>query len=199
MVHPLILASGSEIRREMLERNGVACEVHPARIDEETVKAALLADGHKARDVADALAELKAARIAARFPDRLVLGADQVLECDGRLFSKAENRDAAQAQLEELSGKTHLLHSAAVIFEEARPVWRQVSSVRMTMRALSPDRITSYLETAWPRVASSVGCYQIENDGAQLFAQIHGSHFAILGLPLLEVLSYLTLRGETGT
>ena len=199
MSRPLILASGSEIRRQMLERNGIELEVHPARVDEEAVKDSLLAEGHKARDIADALAELKASRVAGKLPDRLVLGADQVLEFQGRLLSKAATIEEAQRQLEEVSGATHLLHSAAVIFEDARPVWRQVSSVRMTMRPLSSEQIAIYLEQAWPRVASSVGCYQIEEDGAQLFAQIHGSHFAILGLPLLEVLSYLNLRGDNGT
>lgn len=196
MFPPLILASASEIRRDMLERNGIRCEVHPARVDEASVKASLLAESYKPRDIADALAELKGARIAGRFVDRLVLGADQVLEFQGEIFSKAESLEEAEAQLARLSGATHVLHSAAVILDEARPVWRQVSSVRMTMRALGSREIADYLERAWPRVATSVGCYQIEEDGAQLFSQIQGSHFAILGLPLLEVLSYLKLRGE---
>lgn len=196
MFRSLVLASSSEVRREMLERNGVPCEVHPARIDETAAKESLLAEGHKPRDVADALAELKGSRVAGRFPDRLVLGADQVLEFQGEILSKADAVETAQSQLERLSGATHVLHSAAVVFEDSSPVWRQISSVRMTMRNLEPEDIARYLSSAWPRVASSVGCYQIENDGAQLFSQIQGSHFAILGLPLLEVLSYLRLRGD---
>ncbi len=196
MTSPLILASKSEIRRQLLERNGVVCEVVPAKIDEDSIKTSMLSEAYKPRDIADALAEVKALKVGGRYLDRVVLGADQVLELDGSMFSKAKSYDEAKDHLTRLSGKTHILHSAAVIVEDGRPIWRHVASVRMVMRMLNQEQITRYLEQAWPRVSSSVGCYQIENDGAQLFAQIHGSYFAVLGLPLLEVLAYLNLRGE---
>jgi septum formation protein len=191
----LILASSSPIRRALLDRAGVPHEAMPARLDEEALRAALEAEGTTPRDMADALAEAKALKLAARHPDALVLGCDQVLEFDGRAMGKAKSRDEAAAQLSALSGKTHRLHSAAVICEKGRPVWRHVGTVRLTMRSLSPAVLASYLDRNWPGVEDCVGAYKIEEEGVRLFARIEGGYFDVLGLPLLEVLGYLALRG----
>jgi septum formation protein len=192
---PLILASRSETRSALLSRAGIPHEVQVAGVDEATVKAAMLAEGAPPRDVADALAELKARRIATRDPERLVLGADQVLECDGKIFDKPRDLAEARTQLVELRGRAHELLSAAVIFESGRPVWRHVGRARLEMRQFSDAFLNGYLESQSKVVTSSVGGYLIEEVGAQLFNRVHGDLFTILGLPLLEILSFLRTRG----
>lgn len=193
----LVLASRSAARRAMLDAAGVAHDAMAAGVDEEAAKAALRADGLGARDLADALAELKAIRVSARAPTALVLGADQtlVLDDDGTMLDKAEDRTAAAAQLRRLAGRTHSLYSAAVIAEGGRPVWRQVDRARLTVRPLSDAFIDAYLDAEYAEAAGCVGVYRIEGPGAQLFSRIEGSHFTILGLPLLAVLDYLRIRG----
>jgi septum formation protein len=195
----LILASSSPIRRALLDRAGVPHEAIPARVDEESLRAALEAEGTSPRDMADALAEAKALKVAAKHPGALVLGCDQVLELDGRALGKAADRAEAAAQLTAMAGKTHRLHSAAVICEDGRPVWRHVGTVRLTMRNLSPAFLASYLDRNWPGVEDCVGAYKIEEEGVRLFARIDGGYFDVLGLPLLEVLGYLALRGIVET
>jgi septum formation protein len=149
--------------------------------------------------VADALAEAKARKVSLRRPGSLVLGCDQVLALEGRVFSKAQTADQGLSQLQELRGKTHHLFSAAVLYEGGEPIWRHVGQVRMTMRMASDAFLTDYTQRNWESVRHSVGCYKIEEEGAGLFTKIEGSHFNILGLPLLELLSYLTLRGTLPT
>lgn len=195
----LILASASPVRSQLLARAGVAHEALPARIDEEAARAALCAEGARPRDIADALAEAKARKLSQRFPDALVIGCDQVLELDGELFAKPETRTDAAAQLRRLSGKTHRLLSAAVIYHEGQPLWRHVATVRMTMRELSQGFLTSYLERNWESVRGCVGAYKLEEEGVRLFARIEGEYFAVLGLPLIELLNYLALRGAIET
>lgn len=196
MTRPIILASSSATRKAMLAENGVRFETASPRLDEETIRASLAAEGVTPRDMADALAEAKAQRVGGKHPGALVIGADQILEHDGAALGKAETREALKAQLGALSGKRHLLHSAAVIWEGDRPVWRHVATVRMIMRVLSEDFIDAYVDEGWEELRHSVGGYLIEAGGARLFSSIEGSHFAILGLPLMELLSYLILRGE---
>lgn len=190
----LILASASPIRRELLHRSGLRFAVETARVDEEATKDALLAEGATIRDVADALAEAKARRVAGRHPGHMVIGADQTLEFEGRLLSKPGSRDEAERQLALLAGRRHRLHAAAVVFEEARPVWRHVASATLVMRPLSPGFVARYLDRNWESVRGSVGAYKIEEEAPRLFSAIEGSYFAILGLPLLELLSYLIER-----
>ena len=159
------------------------------------IKASLLEEGAKPRDIADALAEHKARKIAGREPGALVLGSDQVLEFEGRVFSKPESADDLKSQLMEMRGKTHQLHAAAVIYEDAAPVWRSVKTVRLSMRDFSQTFLDGYVARNWDQVRHAVGGYQIEAEGTRLFHQISGDYFAILGMPLLDVLSYLSARG----
>jgi septum formation protein len=199
MSEPLVLASGSEIRLQMLRQAGLEIEVRPARIDEDALTQSLLAEGAPPRDIADALAETKARRIADKLTDRWVLGCDQVLDLDGRILSKPADEAKAREHLSLLSGKTHSLHSAAVLFDGATPIWRHVGRARLTMHPLSDAFIADYVARSWQSIRSSVGCYKIEEEGVRLFSRIDGDHFTILGLPLIELLSFLVLRGKLAT
>jgi septum formation protein len=195
MTRPLLLASGSATRAAILARAGLAFQAHPAPVDEEAIRRALEAEGAHPRDIADTLAELKAARIATRFPDALVLGCDQVLEFQGRAWAKPATADEARGQLRTLSGQTHRLLSALVLYDRGEPVWRHIGVARLTMRALSDPFLDGYLARNWPAIGASVGGYRIEVEGIRLFSTIEGDHFTILGLPLLPLLDYLALRG----
>lgn len=195
MSFDLILASGSEIRAELLRNAGLTVKIESPRVDEESLKLALEQEQAPPRDIADMLAEAKAAKVARKFPDQLVLGCDQVLDFEGRVFSKPQTLEAAHLQIQSLSGKTHKLLSAAVVYHEGKPVWRHVSVARLTMRQISDAYLESYLSRNWPDVGSSVGGYKLEREGIRLFSRIHGDHFTILGLPLVELLNYLAVRG----
>lgn len=193
---PLILASGSEIRKTMLENAGVAIEINVPRIDEEMVKDAMIADEASPRDIADTLAEMKARKISEKVPGRLVLGCDQVLDHKGTLLSKPSDIDDARAQLQALRASRHSLLSAAVLFEDGKPIWRHVGVARLTMRPFTDAFLEDYLARNWDQIRHCVGCYKLEEEGPRLFSQVEGSYFTVLGLPLLEFLNYLTLRGD---
>ena len=195
MTPPLILASSSATRRAMLENAGVIPELRPARIDEEAIRLALVSDGANPRDIADHLAEQKTRRIAAKEPARMVLGSDQVLAFEGEVLGKAPDAETLRAQLARLNGKTHHLYSAAVIYDAGEPVWRHVGHVRMHMRRSSDSYLDDYVARNWDEVRHCVGGYQIEHEGLRLFSRIEGDYFSVLGLPLTELLGYLTLRG----
>jgi septum formation protein len=191
----LLLASQSPTRWRMLEAAGVAFEPVTAELDEEEAKAGLVAAGFEARDLAEMLAEMKAKSVAAP-ADALVLGADQLLELDdGTMLSKPGSRAEALAQLKLLSGQTHYLHSAAVLVENGERVWGETETVAMDMRPLGEAFLETYLDAEYEAIRHSVGGYRFEGLGAQLFDEVAGSHFAILGLPLLPLLAYLRERG----
>lgn len=192
----LTLASGSTVRAALLRNAGVEFNVHPVRVDEDAIREALLAEGASPRDIADALAESKAQRAANRDPQALVLGCDQVLECDGTLYAKPTDPADALRQLKSLRGKTHRLFTAAVLHVHAQPVWRHVATSRLTMRAASDGFLDAYVARHWDDIRHCVGCYQIEGPGIRLFSKIEGDLFAIQGLPLLELLTVLTQRKD---
>jgi septum formation protein len=191
----IILASTSVARQTMLRAAGVDITPAPPRVDETLAKQSLLQDGLSPRDIADALAELKAIRVSARTPG-LVLGADQTLDLDGRLVDKADDLAGLRRTLLDLRGRRHVLHSAAVIAENGRAVWRAVRSVQLQVRVFSESWLDLYLHRNGAAVLSSVGGYHLEGEGSQLFDQVDGDYFTVLGLPLLDVLKYLRDRGE---
>lgn len=199
MSEHLVLASGSEIRAQLLRNAGLEISVVPARIDEDAIRASLCAEGASPRDVADALAEFKAQRVAAKHADALVIGCDQVLAFGPEIFSKPESPAQALDQLKALRGKPHQLLSAAVIYGEGKPLWRHVGVVRLHMRDASDTYLANYVDRNWDSIRHAVGAYKLEEEGVRLFARIDGDYFNVLGLPLVELLSYLTLRGTLPT
>jgi septum formation protein len=193
----LVLASTSASRRAMLDAAGVPHEAVAAMVDEAAAKDALIAAKVAPRDIADALAELKALKVSRALPGPLVLGGDSVVALDdGTILDKPVDRDDAAAHLRRLSGRRHGLISAAVIAQGGVPVWRHVDVARMHVRPLSDAFINAYLDAEWPAIAGCVGCYRIEGPGVQLFGRIEGSQFTIMGMPLLPILDFLRVRGE---
>ncbi len=196
MQRKFVLASGSQIRAALLKNAGIDVAIMPAKLDETSIRASLEQDGSTPREIADALAEAKARKISARHPDALVLGCDQVAEIDGEVLGKPGSKDAAAAQIRRLSGRQHRLLSAAVLYENGKPLWRHVGQVRLQMRTISEAYLADYLNRNWHSIRHSVGGYKLEEEGVRLFSGIDGDYFNVLGLPLIELLSYLTLRGE---
>jgi len=192
---PIILASGSRIRATLLRNAGLEVEAMPPRVDEDAVKAALIAEGAPPRDIADALAELKARKLSEKHPGVLVIGCDQVLDFEGALLSKPETPEAALDQLRQMRGKRHKLLSAAVICRDGQPEWRHVGQVRLTMREVSDGYLQDYVDRNWDSIRHSVGAYKLEEEGVRLFTAIDGDYFTVLGMPLLELLNFLMLRG----
>lgn len=190
----LTLASGSSIRRRILEDAGVPHRVQTRTLDEDALKAALLADHLRPREIADALAEAKSVAVSAREPG-LVIGADQVLVIDGRIHDKPRDRSEARARLELLRGREHKLLGATVVSEGGRAVWRNLSQTRLVMRNFSDAFLESYLDAEGEAALQSVGAYRFEGPGAQLFTEVEGDFFAVLGLDLLPLLDYLRVRG----
>lgn len=196
---PIILASGSAIRAQMLANARVAAQVVRPRVDEEAVKNALLAEAATPRNIADALAELKARKISEKHPGAMVIGCDQVLDFAGTLLSKPETPDQALDQLTQMRGKRHSLYSAAVIAENGRPVWRHIGQVRLHMRDLSDAYLQDYVRRNWDSIRLAVGAYKLEEEGVRLFSVIDGDYFSVLGMPLTDLLNYLAVRGAIET
>jgi septum formation protein len=191
---PLVLASQSKVRRVLLEAAGIPVETRPANIDERATEGRALSDEPGA--VAALLAREKALRVAAGLPGRLVVGADQTLALGRRRFDKPADRAGARAQLTALAGKTHALHAAVAVARGADVLFEHVEVARLTMRPFAEDSLERYLDAAGPAVTASVGAYQVEGIGIQLFERIEGDHFTVLGLPLLPLLAYLRAEGS---
>jgi septum formation protein len=195
MTQTLILASTSPFRKALLANAGLDFQAVAARIDERMVEAPLAGSGATPEEVALILAEAKAVEVSERHPGAIVLGCDQTLSLDDRLFHKPEDMEAARRHLLALSGKTHQLNSAAVLVRDGEAVWSTVSVARLTMRTLDPAFVGRHLARVGAKALQSVGAYQIEGEGIQLFDKIEGDYFTIVGLPLLPVLAALRELG----
>ena len=195
MTTKIILASGSSIRRKLFENAGVSVTSMPPKVDEQTIKDSLIHEQAKPRDIADTLAEYKARKVSLKNPDSVVIACDQVLDLDGVLFSKPSTQEDAKKILKKLRGEIHKLHSAAVIYESGKPVWRHVGVARMSICKISDDYISDYVVRNWDEIRHCVGCYQLEAEGVRLFNKVDGDYFTVLGIPLIEVLSYLSTKG----
>jgi septum formation protein len=195
----VILASGSATRQTMLRSAGVSFEVDRPDVDEGALKIECRARGLTIVETAEALALAKARQVASRHPGRIVLGADQMLECGGEWFDKPVDRAAAGRQLLNLSGRSHKLHSATVSLRNGQVLWRNVDTAELTIRPITPDFLETYLDRVGDAVLNSVGCYQIEGMGIQLFSAINGSHFTIQGMALLPLLAFLRAEGVIGS
>lgn len=198
MSHRIILASGSAIRRQILDGAGLDYEVIIRPVDETSIKQAMLAEKSRLRDIADALAEAKAMRVS-RQEAGLVIGADQIMVMDDQLFDKPKDMDEVRARLISMRGKKHELIGAVVICENGAPVWRHICRTKLWVRDFSDDFLDWYIETEGEALTKSVGAYRFEGPGAQLFEKVEGGFFAILGLDLLPVLNYLRIRGVVKT
>ena len=192
---PLILASSSATRLALLTAAGVAVMAVAPRVDEGAVRAAMEAEGAAPRDIADTLADLKAAKVASRHPQAVVIGGDQVLDLDGRCLAKPGDTAAARTQLQQLRNRAHRLQTAVVVYHEGRPVWRHLAEASLTMTDFSDTYLEAYLARNAAVVTHSVGAYLLEAEGARLFTSVDGDHFCVLGLPLLPLLAYLGSRG----
>lgn len=195
MADKIILASGSPFRKKMLEDAGVSFDVQRPEIDERAVEKAVQASGVTAEDLAAILAEAKALDVSQNKPGALVIGTDQTLSLGDEVLHKASDMEEARRRLLTLSGKTHQLNSAIVLVRDGDVVWRHVSVARLTMRQLDPGFIGRHLSRVGDKVLSSVGVYQIEGEGIQLFEKIEGDHFTIVGMPLLPLLQKLRELG----
>ena len=194
MANPVILASGSRIRLKILQDAGVSVIAETAAVDEDSVKMAMKAEGATATDAAIALAELKARRVSLRRPGALVLGADQMLECGDVWFDKPLDEANLRAQLMALRGRTHRLISACVAMRDGERLWHAAPHADVTIRPFSDQFLTWYVATGGEALLSSVGGYQIEGVGAQLFAKVTGDWFTVMGLPLYPLLDFLRLQ-----
>ena len=191
----VILASASSSRARLLAAAGIVFDVVPAGVDEGEVKAALLSEGAEPFTIAEALAELKALQVSQRRPGRLVIGADQILECNGILFDKPADVDHAKAHLRALRGNAHMLLTSVCVVRDNAVLWHHNERATLTMRQFDDGFIDDYVEAAGPQICQSVGAYQVEGRGVQLFRKIEGDFYTIQGLPLLPLLDFLRNQG----
>lgn len=196
MVNDLLLASSSSIRKQLFEKANVLVKCVKPNVDEESVKASLLMGEYKARDIADALAELKATKVSSMNPASLVIGCDQILELEGSILKKPASKKKAIDQILTMSGKKHVAYSGAVICENGKPIWRFVGKAELYSKHYKEDYVTKYVNRNWESIKESVGGYKIEEEGSRLFSKITGDFFSILGMPLIEINNYLSTKGS---
>ena len=191
MIHKIILASKSGVRKDILDKNNINCEVIPANVDEDQVKESLLREKASPDIISKNLAELKANKISEKKPGDLVLGADSVIDLNGELISKPTSRDNALHILKKLSGKKHQLISSVCISKNGSMVWNFTDSATLTMKQLNSDEIESYLKKIRDKELYAYGVYQIEADGRSLFSKIEGDENTVMGLPVKKIKEYL--------
>ena len=195
MINSIILASKSKIRSALLFKAGLDFTVLDAAVNETEVKSSYVNEGYSARDVADVLADMKAKKVSDKYPDKLVIGCDQIMEYEGQILSKAISATDLVDQLRALRNKNHTLYSACVVYYANKAEWRFIGSATITMRDLSDEYIFKYVDNNWNEVKHCVGGYQIENCGISLLSKINGDYFSILGLPIIELINHLVNRG----
>ena len=191
----IILASKSQIRSELLFKAGLKFTAIDANIDEKEVKSSYINKGYSARNLADILAAMKAKKLSCKYLDKLVIGCDQIMECNGQILSKANNPTDLADQLKFLRSKSHTLYSACVVYFANKAEWRFIGSATITMRNLSDEYISKYVDDNWDEVKHCVGGYKIENSGISFLSKVNGDYFSILGLPIIQLLDYLVNRG----
>ena len=191
----IILASKSQIRSELLFRAGLKFTAIDANIDEREAKSSYINKGYSASDLADILAAMKAKKLSCKYLNKLVIGCDQIMECNGQILSKANNPTDLADQLKFLRSKSHTLYSACVVYFANKAEWRFIGSATITMRNLSDEYISKYVDDNWDEVKHCVGGYKIENSGISFLSKFNGDYFSILGLPIIQLLDYLVNRG----
>ena len=191
MINKIILASKSEIRKKILNQNGINCEVIPSNVDEDQIKETLEKEKASPEIISKNLAELKANKVSVKTPEELVLGADSVIDLDNKLISKPKNREEALNILKKLNGKKHRLISSVCICKNGSMVWNFTDAATLTMKQLNLDEIKSYLEKIRDKELYAYGVYQIEADGRSLFSKIEGDEDTIMGLPVKQIKEYL--------
>ena len=192
MINNIILASKSEVRKKILNKNGINCQVIPANVDEDEIKKSLLEEKATPEIISKNLAELKANKISEKKHDQLVLGADSVIDLNGELISKPVNRKEAFAILEKLNGQKHQLISSVCISKNGSMIWNLTDASNLTMKQLNSDEIKSYLVKIRDKELYAYGVYQIETDGRSLFSKIEGDEDTIMGLPVKQIKKYLS-------
>ena len=191
MINNIILASNSGVRKEILDKNGIDCEVVPANVDEESIKESLLKKKETPRTISKNLAELKANKVSGKKTDKLVLGADSIIDLNGEIISKPKNREDALNILKKLNGQKHQLISSVCISKNEAMIWNYTDAATLTMKQLNLNEIKSYLVKIKDKELYAYGVYQIEADGRSLFWKIEGNEDTIMGLPVKQIKEYL--------
>ena len=191
----IVLASSSQIRSRLLNNAGIQHDVQKAVIDEEAVKASLESQGVSPRNIVDALADIKAKKIANQFSDAFTIGCDQIIVFQNKIFSKPKTKADMTLQIETMKGQSHEVLSAAVIYQGNLPIWRYIAQTKVTLRVLPSKYIKTYVDEHWETTRNCVGCYEVEKNGAKIIKNIEGDFFNILGMPLLEILDFLEIHG----